>query len=116
MDRCLVKVVALGLVVGPGVAAHLRSLVPVDAEPAEAAQDRLQRLVDVALPVGVVDPQDEAAAVAAGVEPVEQRRAHAADVQETGGARREARADLGHAVQSTRPGGGGSPGSSILFP
>ncbi len=116
VDGCLVETVALRLVIRSRVAADLRALVPVDPEPAEPVQDRLQRLVDVPLPVRVVDAQDETAAVAAGVEPVEQRRAHAADVQETGGAGREARANLGHAVQSTRPGGTGSPGSSILFP
>src|SRR5207248_690511 len=71
----------LRLVVGAVGAADLGALVPVDAEPAEAVEDRLEGLGDVALLVGVVDAEDEPAAVAAGEEPVEQGRPHAADVQ-----------------------------------
>ena len=48
-----------------------------------------------ALDVGVFDAQDERAAVAAGVEPVEERGARAADVQIPGRRRRETDAD-GH--------------------
>src|SRR5262249_57480371 len=39
--------------------------------------------------VGVVEPQDERAAMPLGEQPVEQRRAHVADMQKPGGARRE---------------------------
>ena len=70
-----------------------RAFVPVDAEPVEAVENRLQRLGDVALGVGVVDPQDELPAVLAGEQPVEQRRANAADVQITGRAGSEAGAN-----------------------
>ena len=73
--------------------ADLGALVPVEAEPAEAVQDRLQRLGHVALLVGVVDAQDELAAVLAGEQPVEQGRADAADVQIAGRAGGETRAD-----------------------
>ena len=50
----------------------------------------------VALLVGVVDAQDELAAVLAGEQPVEQGGADAADVQVAGGAGGEAGADRGH--------------------
>jgi len=46
--------------------ADLGALIPIDAEPFEAVEDRLKRLGDVALGVGVVDAQDELAAVLAG--------------------------------------------------
>ena len=65
-------------------AANLGAFVPVDAQPAEAVEDRLQGLVDVPLLIGVVDPQDELPAVRAGEQPAEQGRADPADVQVAG--------------------------------
>ena len=47
-----------------------------------------------ALAVGVLDAQEERSAEPAGVEPVEQGRARAADVQEAGRGGREAGDDL----------------------
>ena len=54
-------------------ALHLeeRALVPVQAEPAQAVEDRVHRLVGRALEVGVLDAQHERAAVPARVGPVE---------------------------------------------
>ena len=80
----LVAVELLRLVIGAVRPADLGALVPVDAEPAEAVEDGLQGLGHVALLVGVVDAQDELAAVLAGEQPVEQGRADAADVQIAG--------------------------------
>ena len=62
-------------------APDLRALVPVQAQPTEAVEDRTQGLARVSPLIGIVDAQDEPPAVAAGEEPVEQRGAHAADVQ-----------------------------------
>ena len=74
--------------------ADLGPFVPVQAEPAEAVEDRLQRrLGHVPLLVGVVDAEDELPAVLAGEQPVEQGRADAADVQVAGRAGGEAGAD-----------------------
>ena len=56
-----------------------------------------------ALPVGVLDAQQERAAVMAGIEPVEQGGAGAADMQKPGRRRREAD-DYGH-TGLNRPGG-----------
>ena len=50
---------ALRLEVGSVRAADFGPLVPVDAEPAEAVEDRLQRFGPIALGVGIVDAQDE---------------------------------------------------------
>jgi len=77
----LVQVQALGLGVGAKIAAHLGTLVPVQAQPTHGAQDDLRVLVGGAGGVGVVDAQDERAAVCAGESPVIDSGAGAADVQ-----------------------------------
>ncbi len=85
----------LRLVVGSVRPAYARPLIPVDAEPLQAVENRLEGCVDVPFGVGVVDPEDELAAPLACEKPVEQRRADTADVKVAGGARRESGAD-GH--------------------
>ena len=72
-------------------AADFGALIPVDAEPAQAVENAGDHLGLRALDVGVFDAKDEGAAVTAGVEPVEQRRAGAADVEVAGGGGREAK-------------------------
>ena len=91
----LVVLQPLGLDVRPVVAAGLRPFVPLQPQPAQAAEDRLQRPRIVARLVGVFDAQNEHAIRVARVEPVEQRRAEASDVRDAGGAGGEADAD-GH--------------------
>src|SRR5271165_7130902 len=81
-------------------AADLRALVPVETEPAKTLEDRLQSLGDVALLVGVVDTKDKLAAVLAGEQPVEKRRADTTNVQVARRARSKTRTDHG----SPRPG------------
>ena len=98
LDRGLVAVQPLRLVIGGERPAHFRPLVPVDAQPAQAVEDRLQGLLDVPLLVGVVDPQDELPAVLPGEEPIEKRGADSADVEVSGGAGGESGAD-GHSGQ-----------------
>ncbi len=85
-----VQIEALGL----AIAGRRRPLVPVEAEPPERVDDELDVLVGRARAVGVLDAQDEDAAVVAREQPVEQRRAGAADVQVAGRARREPYAHL----------------------
>ena len=80
----------LGLPVRPARTADVGPLVPVEAEPAQIAQDRRLGLARRALDVGVLDAQDERAARAARQQPVEQRRARVADVELAGGAGCEA--------------------------
>ena len=77
----LVQVQALGLGIGTIVAAHLGTLVPVQAKPTHGAQDDLRVLVGGTGGIGVVDAQNERAAVCAGESPVIDSGAGAADVQ-----------------------------------
>ena len=63
---------------------------PIEAEPGKVALDRGFVLGLAALPVGVVEAQDEGAAVPLGEQPIEQRRAHVPHVQEPGRAGRKA--------------------------
>ena len=67
-----------------------RSLVVIEAQPLHAVEDHLHGFLRRTLSVGVLDAQDEHAAVAPRVQPAEKRRAHAADVQQAGGARGKA--------------------------
>ena len=76
----------------PLALAH-RSLVPVEAEPAEVGLDRLGAALDVACCIRVVDPQEEAPVVVVGEPPVRDRAQRAAEVQRSRGARGEADSD-----------------------
>ena len=67
--------------------------VPVDPEPAQRLLDLLGGGLDLAARVGVLDPQQELAALVPGEQPVEEEGAHAADVEEAGRARSHADAD-----------------------
>ena len=77
----LVQVQALSLGVGAIVAAHLGTFVPVQAQPTHGAQNDLRVLIGGTGGVGVVDAQDERAAVCTGESPVIDSGAGAADVQ-----------------------------------
>ena len=83
-DGLLIAIQPLRLVVGGERTAHLGPFVPIDAQPMQAVEDRLQRLLDVPLLVGVVDPQNELAAMLPGEQPIEQRGPDAANVQISG--------------------------------
>jgi hypothetical protein len=78
----------LPVVAGP-LRLAVRALVPVDAEPAQRSLDAIDQLVAGQGGIGVLDAQDERPPVVAGVEPVEQGRAGAADVEEAGRRGRE---------------------------
>src|SRR5206468_2343310 len=78
----------------------VRALVGIEPEPRHAIDDHAHRLVRRALAVRVLDAQNELAAVAPRVQPAEERRAHAADVQQSRGAGRKARYD-GHGAAGT---------------
>ena len=93
-DDLLIDVRALGLAVRPVGPADLDTLVPVDAEPAHRVEQLVVGLLAVAGGVGVLDAEDELAAMVTGVRPVEQGGAHHADVRGAGGAGAEAHPDL----------------------
>ncbi len=77
-------------------------LVPAEIEPAQAFEDGIEGRLGVALDVGVVDAQDHRAAVVAGVEPVEDEGARAADVQIARGGGRKADSKHGNASITMR--------------
>src|SRR5690606_15330994 len=68
--------------------------VPVEAQPVHAVENRVDRLPGGADLVGILDAQQELAAVVAGEQPVEQSGTSAADMEEAGGRGREAGDDL----------------------
>ena len=65
------------------------AFVGIEPEPPKPVQNRVDGSLRRPLPIGVLDPEHEGTAVAAGEQPAEQGGARAADVQESGGARRE---------------------------
>ena len=86
--------------------ADVRPFVPVEPQPAQAVDDPGDHLPRRSLGVGVLDAQHERAAVPPRVQPVEERRPRAADVQVAGRRRSEADADhlgiltaIGHQLQ-----------------
>ena len=85
---------ALALPVRAVGAANPRTLIPVHSKPAQARVDDIEELLAVAGLVGVLDPQDEDPTGMPGIEPVEERRAGAADMEEPGGAGGKADSDL----------------------
>ena len=66
-----------------------RPFVPVEPEPSQPVENAFDHFGRRALDVGVFDAQHEHAAVPAGEQPVEQRRARAADVEVAGRRRSE---------------------------
>src|SRR5262249_52476853 len=74
---------ALGVLRVERVALRLEegALVPVEAEPPEALEVLVHRRLSRAFPIGVLEPEHEAAAVVAREEPVEEGGSRAPDVQ-----------------------------------
>ena len=66
--------------------------VPLQAQPAQSLEDGLDAGLGVALDIGVVQPQHHGSVVVAGIEPIEDKRARAADMQKAGGRRRKSNA------------------------
>src|SRR5688500_6475875 len=79
-----VFLLALRLEVRRMRAADVGPLIPVETEPAQAVDDAGDHLPRRALRVGVLDAQHERAAMPPREQPVEERRARAADVQVAG--------------------------------
>src|SRR6266705_724401 len=61
-----------------------RAFVPVEPEPAHRVEDRLHRSFGRALEIGILDAQDEFAAVLSGVRPGEERGPRPADMEVAG--------------------------------
>ena len=93
-----IPIAALGLKIRRVRSADERAFVPVEAEPSHPVEDPFDHLLRRSLDVGVFDPQHEHAAVPARVEPVEERRAGAADVEVAGGRGSEPDANCRHVL------------------
>ena len=61
--------------------AHFRPFIPIQAKPAEPFQNRAKCLLKIALLIGVVDAENELAAMFPSEQPVEERRAHSANMK-----------------------------------
>ncbi len=92
----LVDLAALALAVGTMRAAHIRALVPLDAQPAQGVEYLLLGLAGGAQLVRILDAQDELATVLTGEAEIEEGDVGGTDVRVTGGRRRDAGADSGH--------------------
>ncbi len=66
--------------------------VPGETQPAQSLEDGLDAGLGVALDIGVVEAQHHGSVVVAGIEPVEDEGAGAADVEKTGGRGRKSNA------------------------
>src|SRR5262249_2530014 len=89
-----------GVVGGEAIGlAHL--LLPLQAQPAQVFLDAGGELGHTAVAIGVVEAEDEGAALLAREQPVGERNVDVADMQPTRRARRKADAD-GHATASSR--------------
>ena len=61
-----------------------RIAIPIEPEPRQAVHDGADRVLGGTGAVGILDPEQEFAAVVAGKEPIEERGAGAADMQIAG--------------------------------
>ena len=113
--RVAMAIEPLRLEVGGVGSADFRSFVPVEPEPSQALENAGDHLVGRALGIGVLDAQDEHAAVAAHEQPVEQRRAGTAHMEIAGGGGSEAEADHVR-LQATGCGLQGATGRGKIVP
>src|SRR5262245_38863640 len=88
---------------------NLGALIPLHSHPSKSVQDGLQCLLAMTLLIGIIDAQQELTAVAPSKQPIENRRAHTANMQVTGRARSKSR-PYGHA---SSPRENVSPGPSV---
>jgi hypothetical protein len=66
----LIASAALGLKIRSAGTPDFGTFVPVDSQPAETVENRRQRLLQIALLIGIVDSQHELTAVLPREEPV----------------------------------------------
>jgi hypothetical protein len=85
---------ALRLAIGAMRSPDGRSLVPIEAQPLHVLEDRLLVLRLGTLPVGILDAQDELAAMPAGEQPIKEGGTSAPDVQVPCGAGGETDSNL----------------------
>ena len=75
--------IALALKIRAEITANMRTFVPVQPEPMQAVINRGRSFLGVARFIRILDAENKCPAVMAREEPVEKRRARAADMQVT---------------------------------
>jgi hypothetical protein len=92
----VVQMLALRLKIGAAIATYFWALIPIDAKPFESIKNGLKCLGPVPFGIGIIDAQNELAAIPLREQPVEQRRANTANMQVTCGAGGKASTDRTH--------------------
>ncbi len=85
LDVRPVQAIALGLPVGSRVPSDLRAFVPVEPQPPEVAEDRCNASLGRPGGIRILEAKHERPALPAGEKPVEEGRAHVAEVKVAGG-------------------------------
>jgi hypothetical protein len=106
LGRCAVAIQALRLKIRGVRTADVGALIPRQAQPPQAVEDPRDHVGRRALRIGILDPQDERAAVAPRVQPVEQRRPGSPDVEITGRRRRKTHPRAHAAIMTHRSASG----------
>src|SRR5262249_39427136 len=83
LNSLMVAFEFLRLIVGTMRTTDFGAFIPIKTQPAKAVQNGLQRLLDIPLLIGVIDAQNELAAMLLGKEPIEEGRSDAANMQKT---------------------------------
>src|SRR5438094_2095593 len=91
----LVNIRSFALQIWSEISAHMRTFIPVEAEPAQSFINRRGGFFGIARSIGVLDAQNEFAVVMSREEPIEKGRARPADVEIASGRGGEADADFG---------------------
>src|SRR2546429_1665211 len=91
----LVNIRSFALQIWSEISAHMRTFIPIEAEPAQSFINRGGGFFSIARSIGVLDAQNEFAVVMSREEPIEKGGARAADVEIASGRRGEADADFG---------------------
>ena len=79
-----INVRTLALLIRAKWTALVRPFIPVDAQPIQAFVNDLTGLLGIAFLIGILDAENERAAVLAGVEPIEKRGARSSHVEVSG--------------------------------
>src|SRR5438094_2236281 len=91
----LVNIRSFALQIWSEISAHMRTFIPIEAEPAQCFINRGGGFFSIARSIGVLDAQNEFAAVMSREEPIEKGCTCAADVEIASGRGGETDADFG---------------------
>src|SRR5437773_3039815 len=95
LQVALVKFCPFALQIGPEISTHMRAFVPSKAEPLQSVVNCRHGFFGVTRAVGILDAQNEPAAVMSRKEPIKKRRTRTPDVEIASGRGSKADADFG---------------------